>query len=76
MTDESIPPESRTNQSTEVRYGRLTLDDATVIVYDRNHTSAWIQSDVAYPIPTRTTAVGDATAEATLDGGSPETEGN
>ncbi|MFC7068593.1 hypothetical protein [Halobaculum lipolyticum] len=33
------------------RYGRLSLEDGAVIVYDRSLTSAWIQSDVAVPLP-------------------------
>ncbi|MFC7099011.1 DUF7331 family protein [Halobaculum marinum] len=40
-----------THQSDDDRYARISLQDGAIIVYDRNHTSAWIQSDVAVPLP-------------------------
>lgn len=42
--------------SSSHRYGRISLADDSVIVYDRDRVNAWIQSSVAYDLPPRESA--------------------
>ncbi|WP_435064214.1 hypothetical protein [Halobaculum sp. EA56] len=42
------------------RYALLSLEGDAVIVYDRERTDAWIQSDVVSTLPAREGSAGDA----------------
>ncbi|WP_135853208.1 hypothetical protein [Halorussus salinus] len=44
MNDE-VTPDADAHAPSDGRYARLDLDESTVVVYDRNRTDAWIQSD-------------------------------
>lgn len=58
-------PGSPADPGASRRYGRLTLADDSVVVYDRRRTDAWIQSDVSYTVAARA----DPSAPSVGDGG-------
>ncbi|QZP39455.1 DUF7331 family protein [Halobaculum magnesiiphilum] len=60
-TDPRAEGDAPTDPSVTHRYGRLSLGDGGVIVYDRDRVNAWIQSSVAYDLPAPAPAT-DATA--------------
>ncbi|QZX99098.1 hypothetical protein [Halobaculum rubrum] len=53
MTVDPPDGDPSTDPSGTSRYGRLSLADDSVIVYDRDRVDAWIQSSVAYDLPPR-----------------------
>lgn len=42
-----------TTQSDDERYAELSLDDGSVIIYDAQNPTAWIQSDTAVACASR-----------------------
>lgn len=56
MTEDTPPPEEGPASPTVTgRYGRLSLGEDGVVVYDRYQTEAWIHSDVSYALPVPST---------------------
>ncbi|SHG93375.1 DUF7331 family protein [Halobaculum gomorrense] len=53
MTEDTLADGGPTAPAMTDRYGRISLDDDSVVVYDRERTDAWVQSDVAYTLPLR-----------------------
>lgn len=53
MTDDEPPDGGGTKVTATGRYDRLSLGVDGVVVYERDQTDAWIQSDVVVTVPVR-----------------------